>query len=89
MKTHVVEHRRVLGGDWVKVLTVGDDLLADVQEQIAGYNGMSGAGDWRIVASEPAEEPKSPQGAGVVEKPSLRDRLRWKWVMLTSKRGRR
>lgn len=84
---HVIEHRRVQGGDWLRVQTVGDDMLEWAQEVVAGYNGQSGCGDWRIRTAG-SEAPQKVSSA-TAEKPTIRQRLRWRWIMLTSKRGRR
>lgn len=89
--THVVEHRRVLDGDWIKVQTLDavDDprtfeICADL---VAGYNERSGVGDWRIL---PLGEPRPVKVAEdrVFAPPSWRERVRFWWVMRFSKRAR-
>lgn len=86
---HVIEHRRVLGGDWIRVQIVGNDMLEWAQDQVAVYNEQSGCGDWRIRPAD-AKPPKrtAQPPASVVDKPTFRQRLRWRWIMLTSKRAR-
>ncbi len=89
MSVHVIEHQRVTGGDWLRVQTCDDDTLEYVQEVIAGYSGLPGAGAWRIrkVADVVVVESESRAAARPVS-PSLWERLRWRWIMLTSRRGR-
>jgi hypothetical protein len=76
----------VRDGDWLRVQTVGEDMLEWAQEVVAGYNGQSGCGDWRIRTAE--VKPATVLSSATTEKPTLRQRLRWRWIMLTSKRGR-
>lgn len=85
---HVIEHRRVQGGDWLRVQTVGDDLLEWAQDVVAGYNGQSGCGDWRIVPGVRVTTAAKVAEPRVLSKPSLRERARFWWVMRFSKRGR-
>lgn len=89
MSVYVIEHQRVAGGDWLRVQTCDDDTLGYVRAVIAGYNGLPGAGAWRIrrVADVAAAE-SEPRGETRPVKPSLWERLRWRWIMLTSRRGR-
>lgn len=83
---HVIEHRRVLDGDWMRVQTVGKDMLEWAQDVVAGFNEVSGCGDWRI---RPIGEPAPVKVATPRElsKPSLRERVRFWWVMRFSKRA--
>lgn len=82
---HVIEHRRVQGGDWLRVQTVGNDMLEWAEEVVVGYNEQSGCGDWRIRYAGQKADPVAPR---VIHAPSLRERLRFWWVMRFSKRAR-
>lgn len=84
---HVIEHRRVQGGDWLRVQHVGADMLEWAQDVVARYNEESGCGDWRIrpIGEPPAAKIAEPR---MIEKPSVFDRVRFWWLMRFSKRGR-
>lgn len=87
-EVHVIEHRRVLGGDWVKVQTVRADLVGEAGSIVARYNEMSGVGDWRVRALSDSPVRAAPPSAGEVVEPSRWARLRFWWVLRTSKRAR-
>lgn len=83
MQTFVVEARRHEGGAWVKVLTVGEDLVDDIAPQIP-----AGPGEWRPRPEDPApRHPVTPQPETV--KVTAWDRLKW-WAMFRfSRKARR
>ncbi|WP_336633431.1 MULTISPECIES: hypothetical protein [unclassified Microbacterium] len=89
-QVHVIEHRRVLGGDWIRVQTVDDEMLGWAEDAVVAFNAQSGCGDWRIhyAGKEPEAAVKVAEPR-VISKPSWRERARFWWVMRFSKRGRR
>lgn len=88
MTEHIIEHRRVQGGDWIKVQTVGDDILDFSQTIVNAANEESGADDWRI---RPLNDTPArlvvPAGAQP-DKPSLWQRFRFWWTLKTSRKGK-
>lgn len=88
MTEHIIEHRRVKGGDWIKIQTVHDeDLTAYAEEIVARYNEESGANDWRIRPLNDTPARQKPPMNAQPDKPSWWDRFRFWWIMKTSPRG--
>lgn len=87
---YVIEHRRVLDGDWVAVQTVGEDILDEMVAQVDAYNEASGVGDWRVRPLAGGVPVRSAEGGVIVlfEPPSRWERLRFWWLMRTSRRAR-
>lgn len=74
MQTFVVEARRHEDGPWSPVMTVQEDLVDVIAQQIPG-----GPGEWRLRPEDPApRHPVAPQRETV--KVTVWDRLKW-WAM--------
>jgi hypothetical protein len=86
---HVIEHRRVLGGDWIKVQLVGDDLAEWAQARVAAYNEQSGCGDWRIRPLGDGEAVAEARPDPVPPRVAFWPRLRFRLILIFSRRGRR
>ena len=87
MQTFVVEARRHEDGPWARVTTVQEDLVDDVARIIA--DGPT-PGDWRLRPEDPdVNHPRPVQAPAVMPRPSRWERIRWWFMLRTSKQARR